>query len=163
MLSVFTYQTGYWSVWALFSAMIHEGMYRHQYLFTERHLQICKYVSWMMLSSSSIGGLYITFYHPKHLYLPHVRIELSGISLITCDVMGHHIPWYLFTKKHIQQSIPMSLPLVLAICIFSLLGILYYTMFDWRTRYGLSSVDVRALVTIFACLNCLIRYRTKWI
>jgi hypothetical protein len=150
MFSIFTYQCGYWSVWALFSAILFDGIHR---CFDTNQQQVVKNVVWMMLSSASIGGLYITYYHPRRLYLPHLDVELVDTSLILCDVLGHHVPWYVFTKKYILRQdettkISRYEPLV-STSIFSLLSILYYTHADWKTRYSILSNDVFVLIVLF--------------
>jgi len=173
-LSILYYQCGYWSVWALFSAMFYHCIHQSDYLASyPKLLEIKKHFSWMMLSSASVGGFYISHYCPRRLYLPHVNVEFRHTSLVLCDILGHHIPWYLFTRKYILHEtlhsgftkrglVRMDMPVhepytsyisYISSLLFSFLGCLYYRYIDWKTRYHLSTHDIFTIVVVFCLVH----------
>ena len=105
----------------------------------------------MMLLTSSVGGGYITYIHPKKVFITcfPVDIKLEGKLLMFLDLLTHHLPFFIGIQL-IRPVDPNYVP-------FVFISILYLCLNSIK-RYGLNYNDLINICLFVVFLNQLVRF-----
>lgn len=102
----------------------------------------------MMLTTSAVGGFFVTHVHPRRLLLMDVlplNILIQGRWLYLGDVFSHHVPLIISVTRNAKQG-PM-LPYLITI-------LAYFLLNDPRARYGLRTGDVLVIAVVVIIMLC---------
>lgn len=92
-----------------------------------------------------IGGLYITYIHPKFINLPELDIKLEGNTLRVADILVHQLPFFYFLYMHFSKKINYKKDNLL---IGLILTIFYLLLFDVCTLYYIEVIDIVKILIV---------------
>ena len=126
----------YFTIWGLVS---------HAFL-PDSHLFLM--IKFQMALQIALGGFYITYIHPKYLYIPFWNIIIRHSPLYVMDFLSHYLPliYYLFCTKIVyKSSLDFLVGYLPILC--------YFCLFDIQEMYHFEKRDIFNFV-IIAPLVC---------
>ncbi len=133
----YTVLTTYYTNWTLVAWALLSAGYLHPCLTTSVH---------MMLMTSSVGGLYVTYIYPRKIILRKtfpVGIVIRGWLLKVVDLVAHHIPLWVSVAQGHHQHQQSKFPFLLVLAI-------YLVGHDPRVQYSMDNQDVVAIFAVVA-------------
>jgi len=113
-----------------------------QYLYYKNIIKQSSSILFSILNIS-IYGLYITYIHPKQLYIPEFNITFKGKALILCDLLTHQLPLLYYIYYHYYNKIFYKKDnLLLALYII----ILYFYINDISQIYGVKLYNTYQII-----------------
>lgn len=89
----------YFSVWNLVLCVVFLcvcGGKRKKHSFLQEIIVQCTRVSCIV---SSVGGFYLAWIRPCHVYIWYINLYIDGIIMKCVDLLAHHVPLFLFWKR----------------------------------------------------------------
>ena len=103
-----------------------------------------------------IGGLYITYIHPKFIYFPELDYKCKGNTLRLGDIFFHQLPFFYFLYIHFSKKKKFKRDNVI---IGLFLIILYFLLFDVCNLYYIEVIDiVKILIVSFVLFFSISNY-----
>lgn len=109
--------------------------------------RIFKLMKLHMILHAALGGAYISYIHPKILYVHYMNIILDGLLLQIVDFFAHQVFLLSF-----HNNIPKVCNLV-DLCFVNTPILIYICNFDIGYRYGLGCSDIILLLLVYVFLN----------
>ena len=91
----------------------------------------------ILASIVSISGLIITYYYPRHIYIPYLDIDISGNNVKLADLFYHQIPLAILIYRF-KKSIPNDNLLLALITV-----LVYLLLFKPQKIYNIHCDDCK--------------------
>jgi len=117
----------YFTIWVLFLQLLY-----HTDILINYQASIL-----ILASIVSISGLIITYYYPRHIYIPYLDIDLTENNVRLVDLIFHHIPLAILIMR-LKKRIPND---NLLLALFTIL--VYLLLFKPRKVYNMNCHDCK--------------------